>query len=147
MYYSHTLEPYECTFNLLHHRSCCSTPSFSQSGPSRCTSLRSLFRHIILEPHLLQLFLLIYMAKTNGTKPYSGSVIGHLYSVQYKSIFGTPDKFRRNTYKEARPSRLDFQRDEAVLDIKTCHVIGLFLILAGAVCNIWDLFWYIPTSV
>ncbi len=52
------------------------------------------------------------------------SVVGRLYSVQYKSIFGTPDKVRRDTCEEARPSRLDFLRDEAVLDIKTCHVIA-----------------------
>ncbi len=48
-------------------------PPFSQSGPSRCISLCFLFRQIILEPHLLQSFLLIDMAKTNGTYPYSGS--------------------------------------------------------------------------
>ena len=52
-------------------------------------------------------------------------VLGRLYSIQYKSIFGTPDKVRRDTCKEARPSRLDFQRDEVVLDIKTFHVIAL----------------------
>ncbi len=83
MYFSHTLETYECTFNLLHLQSCCSTPPFSQSGPSNCTSFCSLFGHIILEPHLLHsfllephlrhLFLLIDMANTNGTNPYSGS--------------------------------------------------------------------------
>jgi hypothetical protein len=52
-------------------------------------------------------------------------VVGRLYSKQYKSIFGVPDKVRRNMYEEARPSRLDFQRDEVVLDIKSHHVIAL----------------------
>jgi hypothetical protein len=36
-----------------------------------------------------------------------------------------PDKVRRDTCEEARPSRLDFKRDEAVLDIKTFHIIAL----------------------
>jgi hypothetical protein len=53
------------------------------------------------------------------------SVVGQLYSIQYKSIFGAPDKVRRNTCEEARPSRLDFQRDEVVLDIKTYPTIVL----------------------
>jgi hypothetical protein len=48
-------------------------------------------------------------------------VVGQLYSVQYKSIFGAPDKVGRNTCEEARPSRLDFQRDE----VKIHHVITL----------------------
>ncbi len=30
-------------------------------------------------------------------------VIGRLYSIQYKSIFGVPDKVRRNTRDKARP--------------------------------------------
>jgi hypothetical protein len=30
-------------------------------------------------------------------------VVGRLYSVQYKSIFGAPDKVRRNTGDQARP--------------------------------------------
>jgi hypothetical protein len=30
------------------------------------------------------------------------SVVGRLYSVQYKSIFGAPDKVRRNTSDQAR---------------------------------------------
>ncbi len=42
-------------------------------------------------------------------------------SVQYKSIFGAPNKVRCCTYEEARPSRLDFQRDE----VKIHHVINL----------------------
>ncbi len=53
------------------------------------------------------------------------SVVGRLYSVQYKSIFGVPDKVRRNTCEEARPSRLDFQKDKVVLDIKTYPAITL----------------------
>ncbi len=48
-------------------------------------------------------------------------VVGRLYSVQYKGIFGVPDKVRRNTCEEARPSRLDFQRDK----VKIHHVITL----------------------
>jgi hypothetical protein len=32
-----------------------------------------------------------------------GTVVGRLYSVQYKSIFGVPDKVRRNTCEQARP--------------------------------------------
>jgi hypothetical protein len=48
-------------------------------------------------------------------------VIGRLYSVQYKSIFGVPDKVRHDTCEEARPSRLDFQRDE----VKIHHIIAL----------------------
>ncbi len=48
-------------------------------------------------------------------------VVGQLYSVQYKSIFGAPDKFRCNTCEEARPSRLNLQRDEEDLD-KDFHV-------------------------
>ncbi len=49
-------------------------------------------------------------------------VIGRLYSVQYKSIFDVPDKVRRNTCEEARPSRLNLQlnlqRYEVDLDTK-----------------------------
>jgi hypothetical protein len=64
-----------------------------------------------------------------ATNPFAvGSstyVVGSRYSVQYKSIFGAPDKVRRNTCEEARPSRLDFQRDKAVLGIKSHHVIAL----------------------
>jgi hypothetical protein len=52
------------------------------------------------------------------------SVVGRLYSVQYKIIFGAPDKVRRDTCEEARPSRLDFQRDKVVLDIKTYPAIA-----------------------
>jgi hypothetical protein len=48
-------------------------------------------------------------------------VIGPLYSVQYKSIFGVPDKVRCNTCEVARPSRLDFQRDK----VKIHHVLAL----------------------
>ncbi len=48
------------------------------------------------------------------------SVIGRLYSVQNKGIFGAPNKVRRNMCEEARPSRLDFQRDE----VKIHHVIA-----------------------
>ncbi len=51
-------------------------------------------------------------------------VVGQLYSVQYKSFFGAPDKVRCDTREEARPSRLDFQRDEEVLDIKTYPTIA-----------------------
>jgi hypothetical protein len=40
------------------------------------------------------------------------TVVGQLYSVQYKSFFGAPDKVRHCMCEEARPSRLDFQRDE-----------------------------------
>jgi hypothetical protein len=40
------------------------------------------------------------------------SVIDGLYSIQYKGIFGVPDKVRRYNCEEARPSMLDFQRDE-----------------------------------
>jgi hypothetical protein len=31
------------------------------------------------------------------------SVVGRLYSIQYKGIFGVPDKVRRNTCDKARP--------------------------------------------
>ncbi len=31
------------------------------------------------------------------------SVVGQLYSIQYKSIFGAPDKVRRDTCDKARP--------------------------------------------
>ncbi len=31
------------------------------------------------------------------------SVVGHLYSIQYKSNFGVPDKDRRDTCEQARP--------------------------------------------
>ncbi len=54
-------------------------------------------------------------------EPSGGGVIGQLYSVQYKGIFGAPDKARCNTCEEARPSRLDFQRDK----VKIHHVIAL----------------------
>ncbi len=47
-------------------------------------------------------------------------VVGQLYSVQYKSIFGVPDKVRRNRCEEARPSRLDIQRDK----VKIHHIIA-----------------------
>jgi hypothetical protein len=47
------------------------------------------------------------------------SVVGWLYSIQYKGILGTPNKVRRYTCEEARPPRLDFQKD----DVKIHHVI------------------------
>jgi hypothetical protein len=47
-------------------------------------------------------------------------VVGRLYSIQYRDILGTPDKVRCYTCEEARPSRLDFQRDE----VKIHHVIS-----------------------
>ncbi len=50
----------------------------------------------------------------------SRTFVGHLYSIQYKSIFGTPNKVRCNMCEEARPSRLDFQREE----VKTHHIIA-----------------------
>ncbi len=46
-------------------------------------------------------------------------VVGQLYSVQYNGIFGAPDKVRRQMFEEARPLRLDFQRDE----VKIHHII------------------------
>jgi hypothetical protein len=46
-------------------------------------------------------------------------VIGQLYSVQYKSIFGAPDKVRHCMCEEARPLRLEFQRDKVTIH----HVI------------------------
>ncbi len=49
-----------------------------------------------------------------------GFVVGQLYSVQYKDIFGTPDKVRWDTCEEARPLRLDFQR----VEVKLHHVIA-----------------------
>jgi hypothetical protein len=39
----------------------------------------------------------------------------------YKDIFGVLNKVRCDTCEEARPSRLDFQRDE----VKIHHVIAL----------------------
>jgi hypothetical protein len=48
------------------------------------------------------------------------SVVGQLYSIQYKGIFGMPNKVRRDRCEEARPSRLDFQRDE----VKIHHIIA-----------------------
>ncbi len=48
------------------------------------------------------------------------TVIGRLYSVQYKGNFGALDKVRRDTCEEARPLRLDFQRE----DVKIHHVIA-----------------------
>ncbi len=59
-----------------------------------------------------------------GEEEKLSSILGRFYSVQYKSIFGAPDKDRRNTCEEARPSKLDFQRDEVVLEIKTFHIIA-----------------------
>jgi hypothetical protein len=50
----------------------------------------------------------------------AASVLGQLYSVQYKGIFGLPDKVRCYMGVEARPLRLDFQRDE----VKIHHVIA-----------------------
>ncbi len=48
--------------------------------------------------------------KVAGNKEGNGySVVGRLYSIQYKSIFDAPDKVRHNTCEEARPSRLDFR--------------------------------------
>jgi hypothetical protein len=47
-------------------------------------------------------------------------VIGRLYSIQYKGIFGMPDKARCYTCEEAGPLRLDFQREE----VKIHHVIA-----------------------
>jgi hypothetical protein len=47
-------------------------------------------------------------------------VVGRLYSVQYKAIFGVPNKVRCYTCEEARPLRLDFQRDK----VKIHHVIA-----------------------
>ncbi len=47
-------------------------------------------------------------------------VVGRLYSVQYKSICGMPDKVRHFTCEEARLSRLDFQRDK----VKIHHAIA-----------------------
>ncbi len=52
------------------------------------------------------------------------AVVGRLYSVQYKSIFGAPDKVRGDKCEEASPLRLDFQKDKVVFDIKTHHVIA-----------------------
>ncbi len=49
-----------------------------------------------------------------------GFVVGRLYSLQYKSIFGALDKVRLGTCEEARPSRLDFQREK----VKIHHVIA-----------------------
>jgi hypothetical protein len=60
-----------------------------------------------------------------GMEKMSYTVIGQLYSVQYKSIFGAPDKVRCDTCEEARPSRLDLQRDKVVLDIETYPAIAL----------------------
>jgi hypothetical protein len=37
------------------------------------------------------------------SKQSSLIVVDCLYSVQYKSIFGAPDKVRRDTYVKARP--------------------------------------------
>jgi hypothetical protein len=34
---------------------------------------------------------------------WGASVVGRLYSVEYKSIFGAPDKVRRDTCEQARP--------------------------------------------
>jgi hypothetical protein len=53
-------------------------------------------------------------------EPDHDLVVGQLYPVQYKGIFGMPNKVRRNTCEEARPLRLDFQRDE----VKIHHVIA-----------------------
>jgi hypothetical protein len=47
-------------------------------------------------------------------------VVHQLYSIQYKGFFGAPDKVRQDTCVEARPSRLNFQRDE----VKIHHVIA-----------------------
>jgi hypothetical protein len=38
-----------------------------------------------------------------NTHAMLGVVVGRLYSVQYKSIFGAPDKVRRDTCDKARP--------------------------------------------
>jgi hypothetical protein len=55
----------------------------------------------------------------DGSSFVGASVVGKLYSVQYKSIFGAPNKVRCCTCEEGRPSRLDFQRDK----VKIHHVI------------------------
>jgi hypothetical protein len=47
------------------------------------------------------------------------SVVSQLYSIQYKGIFGVPNKVRCYTCEEVRPSKLDFQRDK----VKIHHVI------------------------
>ncbi len=47
-------------------------------------------------------------------------VVGPLYSVQYKSNFGAPDKVGCGMCEEARASRLDFQRDK----VKIHHLIA-----------------------
>jgi hypothetical protein len=57
----------------------------------------------------------------NGNSNCVGDcVVGQLYSVQYKVIFGMPNKARRYTCEEARPLRLEIQRDK----VKIHHVIA-----------------------
>ncbi len=55
-----------------------------------------------------------------GAPLHHYTVVGPLYYVQYKNIFGMPHKVRCDMCEEARPSRLDFQREE----VKIHHVIA-----------------------
>jgi hypothetical protein len=41
--------------------------------------------------------------KQQSTKKWQNGVVGRLYSVQYKSIIGAPDKVRHDTCDKARP--------------------------------------------
>jgi hypothetical protein len=45
--------------------------------------------------------------------------------------------------KHVLKQMIRFQSFRTIPDIAPCRLV---LILAGAVCNIWDFFWYIPTS-
>ncbi len=68
------------------------------------------------------IWLHIHTITTTDTSPDLWEfVVGRLYSVQYKGIFCMPDKVRRDICEEARPSRMNFQRDE----VKIHHIIAL----------------------
>ncbi len=57
----------------------------------------------------------------SNTAPISCKVVvGQLYFIQYKGIFGTPNKVQCYACEEVIPLRLDFQRDK----VKIHHVIA-----------------------
>ncbi len=132
----------ECSKQIL--RKCMSTQPTLTSGQRRFCRKHTIPSHVCLAPREQPQFLPwtsnnIDKRQTNRHHPLSAvspsctkkwrhliqcswryTVVGGLYSVQYKSIFGAPNKVRRCTCEEARPSRLDFQRDE----VKIHHVIA-----------------------
>jgi hypothetical protein len=103
--------------------SCCITTSLVALLPlTSCRlSLVTLSLLYCAPPLLLRLSCTSDLTSAPATLVYCWVVVGRVYSVQYKSIFGVPDKVRCNTCEKARPSRLDFQRDK----VKIHHVVAL----------------------